>query len=304
MCEQPSPRVCILAAERLFKEGNASDAADLYERVRKAEVPQQRQLEATRGAILALKSDGIPLLIEQLQSDDKEFFGIGLRTSRELTGEAVTKALVSALEKTTPRRQSLLMVALSERDDDAVLPVILQTAKSGPANVRPVAIELLARAGDVSCVPTLLEIATGTDAELTQAAKSALENLADEKVDGEIATRLASADGALRLVLIELAGQRRIDANDTLVAAIDDTDAKVRHAALTALGSTIGQDDLSVLIKRVASPSNSQDTEVAQRALRAACIRMPDREACAKELFSAMSQAPIDAKVRDIGNHR
>ncbi len=287
---------CILCAEQLLQNGKATQAAELYEKVRAADVPQQRQLEATRGAILALQSDGLPLLIEQLQSDDQEFFGIGLRTSRELAGEAVTKALVSALEKNTADRQALLMFALSERNDDAVLPVILETAKNGPKTVRPVAVEVLAKAGDVSCVPTLLEIATGADLELAAAAKGALENLADDKVDDEVATRLNSADGPLRLVLIELAGLRRVDAAATLIAAADDSDAKIRHAALAALGSTIGPDELTVLIKRVVSPKHSEDTEAAQRALRAACIRMPDREACAKDLFSAMSRAPIDAK--------
>ena len=41
-------------------------------------MPKPRILEATRGAILARKGEGIPLLIEQVRSADKALFQIGL----------------------------------------------------------------------------------------------------------------------------------------------------------------------------------------------------------------------------------
>ncbi|HPM82244.1 MAG TPA: HEAT repeat domain-containing protein, partial [Candidatus Anammoximicrobium sp.] len=59
---------CILCAERRLAEGKTKEAADLYDQVRQAEVPKQRMLEATRGAILARGSAGVPLLVEQLRS--------------------------------------------------------------------------------------------------------------------------------------------------------------------------------------------------------------------------------------------
>jgi len=65
---------------------------------------------------------------------------------------------------------------------------------------------------------------------------------------------------------------------------------------LTALGETVGPDNLSVLIKRVVAPTNAEDTETAERALLAASIRMPDGEASAAELIAAISKASIPAK--------
>src|SRR5262245_54451296 len=46
---------CVLCAERLHNEGKSAEAAAIYDEVRKAEVPKQRIIEATRGAILARK---------------------------------------------------------------------------------------------------------------------------------------------------------------------------------------------------------------------------------------------------------
>ena len=43
---------CILCAERLMADGRNDNAAAIYEQVRKASLPKQRILEATRGEIL------------------------------------------------------------------------------------------------------------------------------------------------------------------------------------------------------------------------------------------------------------
>ena len=90
---------CVLCAERFLAEGNAAEAAKIYDEVRKAEVPRQRMLEATRGAILARGKEGIPLLVEQLRSTDKGLFQIALSTAREFPGREVDKALAAELEQ-------------------------------------------------------------------------------------------------------------------------------------------------------------------------------------------------------------
>jgi HEAT repeat protein len=287
---------CILCAERLMAEGKTNEAVEIYDEVRRADVPKQKILEATRGAILARKSDGIPLLIEQLRSADKGFFQIGLNTSRELPGREVADALAAELARTTPDRAALLLVAFADRNDSIVPPAVLAVAKSGPKQVRIAAIGVVGRLGDASSLSTLLEIATETDAELAQTAKTALAGLPGEKINAEVVARLAKAEGKTLPVLIELVGQRRIDATPALVKAVDDPDAAIRRAALTALGATVGAKELSVLVSQVVSPKNPDDAQVAQKALRVACIRMPDREECAAELAAAMPRASVSTR--------
>ncbi len=284
---------CILCAERLLAGGDAAAAGQLYDKIREADVSKQRLLEATRGAILARGDEGLPLLVEQLESPDKARFGIGLRTVREMSGPAVTEALLAQVGKASDDRQAPLILALAQRDDDAVLPAILQTAKNGSPRSRTVAIEVLQRVGDASCVPTLLAAALESDAELAQAAKASLAGLAGTQVDEDLTARLSQADGETRRLLIELVGLRRINAISALRAAVDDSDQPIRAAALAALGATVGPGDLSILVTRAAAPKNSEDTEAARQALRAACVRMPDREACAEQLAAAMSQATV-----------
>ena len=288
---------CTLCAEKFLAEGNRAEAVRLYDVVRKADVPKQRVLEATRGAILARGSAGIPLLVEQLRSADKALLAVGLRTARELPGREATDALVAEMGRAAPDRQGLLALALADRGDAAALPALLQAAASGPDRARIVAIRVLARLGNASCVPVLLEAALADDEDLSQTAVAALADLPGKDVDDDVAARLTKTQGKARLVLIQLAGERRIAAAaPALLKAADDPDGQVRVVAITALGSTIAFSDLPILIARAVNPQKADEAKAAEVALRSACPRMADREACAEKLIAAMPQAPVAVK--------
>ncbi|MEO7402310.1 MAG: HEAT repeat domain-containing protein, partial [Burkholderiales bacterium] len=270
--------------------------------VRKADVPKPRKLEATRGAILARGTDGIPLLIEQIKSPDNRTFQLGLIVARQLQAPQVADALASELTKAAPDRAALLVSALMDRND-AVLPrAVLAAAKSGDKQVRITAIGVIGRRGDATSVPTLLSIAADDDAELAQAAQAALATMPGKSVDMEIVSRLPKADGKEAVALIEVVGQRRIDATPFLVKALAQSETPIRSAALTALGETANQKDLAVLIDPVLNPKSPEDAAVAELALKAASIRMPDRDGCAAELAAAMPRAskPTQVKLLEI----
>jgi HEAT repeat protein len=287
---------CILCAERLMDDGKADEAAAIYEQVRKAELPKQRQIEATRGEILARGSAGIPMLVEQLRSPDKKFFQLGLTIARQMPAPEVADALATELAHATPDRAALLLHALADRADNIVPQAVVEAAKSGSKQVRIAAIGFIGRRGDASSVAALLQVASDSDTDLAQAAKAALGSLPGDKVNAEIAARLPNADAAALPVLIELVGQRRIDATPALVKALEHQDATVRRAALVALGNTVGPDKLSVLITQVVSPKEPGDMEAARKALRTASVRMPDRDACAAELAAALKGGSASAK--------
>ncbi len=289
---------CNICAENLRLAGKSGDSAKLFDQVRKADVSTQRVVEATRGSILARQAEGAPLLAEQLASPNKALFAVGLTTARELPGPQVTAVLAAALERTPPDRQALLLMALADRNDPSVLPSILQAAKSGSTpHVREAAIGVLSRVGNASCVPVLLEAAMQPDAEMARTATTALEELPGKDIDADLAARLPGAEGKMRELLLRLAGRRRIEAAvPTLIKAADDADAGVRTAALAALGLTIGPRDVAFLIARVTNPRNTEEAEAAEKALHAACIRMPDREACAAQLTDALWNMPTTTK--------
>jgi HEAT repeat protein len=261
----------ILCAERFLAQGKSADAVKLYDMVRAANVPRQKMLEATRGAILARQSAGLPLLLEQLRSSDKALFGIGLRTARELPGRAVTEALAAELPRTNPDRQSFLLLALADRSDEAVLPAVVAAAGSSSQKLRFTAVGILDRLGNSSSVPVLLVAAADTDADLAQAALAALARLSGSGVDADLLARLPSSTGKTRQVLILLAGQRHLDrALPAIVKSAGDPDAGVRAAAVQAIG-ILGDDkqvaSLVQLLQSAQSPEEGAGIEMALLAI-------------------------------------
>lgn len=282
----------VRCAEQLHADGKSSNATQLYDQIRAADVPKQRVLEATRGAILSRGVDGIPLLLEQLKADDRELYEIGLSTAREVEGSEATEALVAHLLETNSRRRADLLLVLADRGDRRALPAVLQTAFDGPAVARLASIRVLQRLGDASCVETLLTIATESDEEVADVAKTALEKLDDAKVDADLVDRLSSAKGKDLQTVIEVIGKRRIDAYAHLRKAADATNGEIRRAALHALGATVDLDKLSFLIQRAASPTHPEDAETVGKALRAAAVRMHEQDACATKLSDALPKSP------------
>jgi HEAT repeat protein len=287
---------CVLVAERFLAGGNSSEATKIYDEVRKAEVPRQRMLEATRGAILARGKDGIPLLLEQLRSDDKGLFQIGLMAAREIQGRDVDQALAAEVERAFPERAALVIAVMADRTQTVDRAAILKAVSSSAKPVRLAAIAALGRVGDGSSLAALLDAAVDTDAELSQAAKESLAALPGDSVDKEIAARLAQASGKTYPLLIELVGKRHIDAVPALLKALEHSDQSVRHAALTSLGATVDAKYLSVLISAVVTPKSSEEAPVALAALKSAATRMPDRDACASELAAAADRSPLATK--------
>lgn len=288
----------IRLAERLAAEGDKPAAAAVFDLVRAAGVPKLRALEATRGAILARGSAGLPLLVEQLRADDKAAFRLGLSVARELAGPEVGAALVAEFSQATAARQTLLLIALADRGDAAALPLFKKLAMEAQGEVRATATTALGRVGGGASVPLLFEVAATTDDVTKAAAFNALAQMPAAAVDAAILSELKTATGRRRVVAIDLAGRRGIAAAAApLLAAADDGEVAVRVAAIQALGSTVGVDGLPKLIERVGRGVNAE-ADAAGRAVVSVIRRAPDQEAASRQIAAAAATGDEAARVR------
>ena len=260
---------CILCAEKFLAEGKSAEAVKLYDAVRKADVPKQRVLEATRGAILARESAGVPLLVEQLRSADKGRFGIGLRTARELPGRDVTEALAAELERLSPDRQPLLLLALADRSDAAVLPAVVKAAQSGPKELRIAAVGVLTRLGNVSCVPVLLDAAAESDADVAQAAQDRRWRSCPARTwmpTFSPACRKRRARRARSSSSWRDSG-RLTGLVPAIMSGIEDADAGVRSAAVQAIGALGSDKQAADLVKLLQKTQDAEDRADIEKAL-------------------------------------
>ena len=194
-------------------------------------------------------------------------------------------------------RQALLMFALGQRGDRSALPVVLEAAKSGPWDVRVSAVRVLAKLGDAGAVPVLLETAAEAQGELGSAARDSLVDLPGREVDATLEAMLAKSEGRKRLAVVELIGRRGIaSAVPELKKLADGDDPQLSAASIGALGLTVGLDGLPALIGRLLRAKTPEAGSTVKESLRKACLRMPDRDACATILIEHMSPASTAAK--------
>lgn len=302
-------QAAIVCAERLLAAGQAAEAAKLHDTVRTAQVSEQRRAEATRGLILARGKDGIPLLVETLRSPSRRLANIGLFTARELldgpTAGDVDVALVDEVTRMAgsgaAAQAALLVGVLTDRNADGGAPAglratVLRWAANGPQAVRLAALEAIGRIGDASAVDPLVELAA--DPAVADAARTALVTLPGEAVNRVVIGRLSGADPKLQPILAQVIGARRIPAVPQLQPLAASGDPTVRAAAIEALGNVVDLANLGVLVEAVVKPRDAAEGEAAQKALLTACVRMPDREACAEKLATAVATAAGDTRVK------
>lgn len=264
----------ILCAERFLSDRKFAEAARLYDAVRQAKVPKQKWLEATRGLILARQSAGLPLLLEQLRSPVNAEFAMALRTARELKGRGVTEALGAELDRAGSAREVMVLLALADRNDDAVLPKLLQVAQRSSKPMRMATVGLLDRFGDSTAVPVLLDAAFDADADIAQTAKSTLTRMEGKTVDRELLGRLPKASGLALQVIIELVALRRVEeAVPAIEPSAEDPDPGIRRAALSTLGSLGSEQQAGGLVRLLSREQAPADREAIEQALTAICGR-------------------------------
>ena len=287
----------LLGADRLLAQGKRKEAAELCDAARRADVPPQLRAAATRGAILARQSAGTPLLLEQLKADDEDMFAMALRTSRELAGSDVTQSLIAELNHLPPARQTLVILAIGDRQDAAALPAMRKLAAVGSQEVRSAAIHVLGQLGDVSAVAVLLEAVVSGDPALARAAQASLMKLRGASADEAIVAKMDHAAPAAHVILLDLAGELAIpSAIPATLRAADNPDQQVRLAAIKTLGRIASLKEFAVLTDRLLATQSPQETEAVQEALKVACLRMPDPDACVGTILDRLPKAPIASK--------
>lgn len=289
-------QACLTCVQHLARQGERDKAVALCDAVRNADVPEHIRLAATYNAILVLGKDGLPRLVEQLNSDMESEFRLALRAARQLDVDTSAE-LVAQFARHPPQHQALLLMALSDLGNKASLPTVLEAARNGDPDVRVQAIRGLARLGDATVVPILLEAAADSHTAVADAARAALAALEGDPIDAAVVEMLGREDSPPVLAAIEIASQRNIaGATPALLRLTHGDMTTTRTAAIRALGHTATLEHLRELIELTIETTNSEDAAIAQKALKSACARMPQAD-CAESLATAISNSPQAVKV-------
>ncbi|MGA2035699.1 MAG: HEAT repeat domain-containing protein, partial [Thermoguttaceae bacterium] len=222
---------CLACADRLWAQDKQQEATALIDGLRHAAVPQRFRVAATHRAILAPGPLALPLLVEQLKSADDALFAAAVSASRRLPGGEVTQALVAELDRSPPARQILLVAALGDRREPAVVRALEKVAAAGAMEVRLTAIRVLGQLGETSAAR---KAAGASNSELREAAIRTLGHIAGPDDLPLLWNRLQTANSARETDIAKealSAACLRISDRDASVARLADY---IEHAPASA----------------------------------------------------------------------
>ena len=284
-------------------------AVAIYDEVRRADVPGQRILEATRGAILARKEQGIALLLEKLRSASSAHVQMALGRLGNSQGNRVDKALAAEVDRESPEGAALLIEAMADRKETVVLNAVLKAAGSGAACRFAWRQSMPSRVGNASCLSPLVAICAriGRGFSIKRRPVRARRPSGPGRRQGHRRT----APGRPRRIYPALASAWSASGAfrplGELVKALDRR-RRDRSAArrLTSLGTTVPPDKLSVLISagRGLLPNTPKISPSPSGRSSRPAVRMADRRGCSKELAAGLARASVPTKIALVQNPR
>ena len=280
-------------ADLFISQGNPAKAAEICEKVRGMQTPRHIRMEATRGLIVARQAAGIPLLIEQLNSDDAGMLAVALGLAHDLPGAALTQALTAELGHLPPAKQVFVIEALGVRHDKAVVPTLLALTSNSPEPVSIAAIAALTQLGDVAVLARMVQLAVGPEGELAKAAQAAIVAFPAADADATCITLLAAPDAKARVIAADLISRRATYGAMAAVAktAREDADPAVRAGCINTLRELGSLTDLTAVVGILVKDASEAEAQTAEKALATICGRQTDRSACAATLVAGLAAA-------------
>ena len=277
------------AAKNLLDAGKQDAAVSLYDAVGKADVPAYVRTSAVYGAILARGAAGLPLLMEQLKSNDPALIAMALRAARELPGAQVSAKLAAELGKMPPPIQTMLIKTLVDRGDPSARKAIAALASSKTAAVRLESLKALGRIGDASTIPILLK-AAGAEGDEATVALASMHSIDGEGVGAAILKGMTGAKGELRVNLISVLSDRRYaPAAKSVLSHAGSTDATLARAAFKALGTLAAPGDIPAMVKLMPTGNSNPAAVQAEASIIAVAAKTTDPSKRADPVLAAFA---------------
>ena len=288
-------RICdglLTCGTNLAAQGQQGEAKGIYDGLLAQDLPVRFRAAALRGAVLCDRSGGMKLLRTMLHDNEFCVFAMALRVATEMKEKDVTDVLVSEVGKLAADRVIPVVKILGQRGDKAALPLLLEMANNGEKGVRLEAMQSVGEIGDASAVPVLVVLMQDKNEAIGRAAATVVANLPGPEVDAAIVKILESPVPALRLKMIEMAGQRRVaSAMPALLRAMSDKEVSIRTAAAKSYAELAGAGGIPVLIDMLMKSTDGAEIGLHERVLSSVCPMAGDQDACARKLVDALAQA-------------
>ncbi len=295
----------LACGERLYREGNKDAAANIYNWLLMNGWHKPVRLAMIRGTTRGQAKSDVGWFPESVFLVDGDRHGLGPAgiewMSQRAKGAKANERIRAALPKLPVEIQLELVSALVDRGDSAArgaMLMILDAAQD--LRVRVACIDALGPLGEPADVPTLISLLAPdgggrwlpapTEAQKA-AARTALSELRGKAVAKAIVAHWKSATPEVRAELIGiLVARRALDRVPDILAAATDPDARVRMAAMAALGELARPEQVADMLPGVLKAEPGGEREAAEKAVMFVCNRSENPDQRVKPLLAAWAK--------------
>lgn len=236
-------------------------------------------------------------LLEAAGSENPQYRNAALDAAQSIKGPAMTAKFVDRLKSLSPSAKVDVLNFLARRGDASARPAILQAVKDEDAAVRVAALTALVSLGREEAIPALVDRITTDKPEVAKPAAEMLSRIPGDKPLAAAAEVLTAAPAKSKVALLELLAARGAKAQkDAVLKQTTDADASVRTAALKAAEKVAGEADAPQLVERLMSAKDPSETSAALKAATAAASQVQDPEKRADPFLAALARSAGDKR--------
>ena len=286
------------SATGLTAKGETARAQKMYQVLQAGNYPSQVRAGAFREIVFAQKEQAVPMIVQALGSNDKLLRRAALAAVIAVPGQAATAAFARQIAAQTPDGKATLLDALAARGDGEGLTELVNKLAAGEdATVREAALNALGRLGNASSVPVL--VAALKDTANGANAMRALAGLRGEGVADSLIKQVESGEASQRATLLGvLADRKQIEALPVARKLANDTDTKMRDAAVKVISALGTQDDLQSFSDAILTKKTDGEREALARAITAIGSRLTDKAKRDDSVLQSFTKADAPTKVQ------
>lgn len=239
----------LIGADRLVAAGHREEAEAIYRRLQGPGVRPAVRAAALKGWVFLVSTEAaVDAVVDALKSPHREIRTMGAQLAEEIPGEGISRSFARRLGSLPVEAQALLVYALGERRDDAVLQAVSTAAEHSNAEVRLAALGVLGSIGNASTVERLVRHTTASDPAEQEVARTALRRLRGVGIERKLVQILNSVGPAAKTeAILALADRDAREMAAGLMEWIGSGDTEVREAAARAVGELARPGELPAL---------------------------------------------------------
>ena len=290
---------CLELADGLSRSGGGRYAAKLCRalgRRESASYPGYIHMAAMIGLARLGDPDAIGDFLEALHAGDRRVRTVALDLLCDIPGEKVTRGVLSKMPSATSVARAGIVRMLGDRGDPLAVPAILDCFSNTNLQLRVAAIDAAGRFGTRESINALVQqLAAGPPC--CDAAQHALRKTPGETTDRMISAHIEPASNAVRVALMGvLAGRNATNEAAVVRRFAGSQDVGVRNAAVSALGSLGGIDDVGFLARLLTQQTNMAERTSLARSLGNICARVSDPPVCTRIVGDCYMNADAGAR--------